>query len=282
MTRVFLGSEAVARGTLTRAQLRWNYRRIHRNVYLPKNAPRSLWSNIYAAWLWSGRQGIIAGRAAAALHGAKWVDEFTPVEVVGPFNHPAPGIIVRRERIAVADLVEMRGLLVTNPARTAFDLARHLPRAVAVAHLDALSAATGVTAADVTPLIERHRGARGVRQCRNALSLMDSGAQSPKESWLRLALIDAGLPRPRTQIRVSDGHLVAYLDMGWEMQMVALEYDGDQHRTDRRQYVSDIRRAEMFDRLGWHVIRVINEDRPNVIVQRARDALVRLPPARLP
>jgi very-short-patch-repair endonuclease len=70
--------------------------------------------------------------------------------------------------------------------------------------------------------------------------------------------------------------------MGWEMQMVAHEYDGDQHRTDRRQYVSDIRRAEMFDRLGWHVIRVINEDRPNVIVQRARDALVRLPPARLP
>ena len=43
-----------------------------------------------AAWLWSGRRGIIAGRAAAALHGAKWVDEFTPVEVVGPFNHPAP------------------------------------------------------------------------------------------------------------------------------------------------------------------------------------------------
>jgi hypothetical protein len=79
----------------------------------------------------------------------------------------------------------MRGLLVTNPARTAFDLARHLPRAVAVAHLDALSAATGVTAADVTPLIERHRDARGVRQCRNALSLMDSGAQSPKETWVR-------------------------------------------------------------------------------------------------
>jgi hypothetical protein len=32
-----------------------------------------------AAWLWSGRRGIIAGRAAAVLHG-----------VVGPFNHPAP------------------------------------------------------------------------------------------------------------------------------------------------------------------------------------------------
>ena len=281
MAGVFLGSEAIARGTLTRAQLRWNYRKIHRDVYLSKNAPRSLWTDIHAAWLWSGRSGIIAGRAAAALHGAKWVDDFTPIDVVGPFNHPPPGIIVRRERIGVEDLVEVRGLLVTNPARTAFDIARHLPRGVAVAHLDALSAATGLTAADVTPLIDRHKGTRGVRQCQTALSLMDGGAQSPKESWLRLVLIDAGLPRPATQIRVTDGRLVAYLDMGWEGPMVALEYDGDQHRTDRRQYVNDIRRAEMVDRLGWHVIRVINEDRPNVVIQRARDALARFPAPRL-
>ena len=282
MAGVILGSEAIASGALTRSQLRWNYRQIHRNVYLPKNALRSLWDNIYAAWLWSGRRGIIAGRAAAALHGAKWVDGFTPVEVVGPFNHPPPGIIVRRERIGVEDLVELGGLPVTNPVRTAFDIARHLPRGVAVAHLDALSAATGLAAAEVMPLIAGHQGARGVRQCQTALSLMDGGAQSPKESWLRLVLIDAGLPRPVTQIRVTDGHLVAYLDIGWEEPMVALEYDGDLHRSDRRQYVKDIRRAEMVDRLGWSVIKVINEDRPNVVIKRAREALARRSGPRLP
>ena len=282
MAAAFLGSEALSRGTLTRGQLRWNYRRVHRNVYLPKDVPRSLWTDIQAAWLWSGRRGIIAGRAAAALHGAKWVDDFTPIEIVGPFNHPPPGIIVRRERIGDEELVRIRGLLATNPARTAFDLARHLPRDLAVAHLDALSAATGVAAAEVAPLIDRNKGARGVRQCRTALLLLDGGAQSPKESWLRLILIDAGLPRPVTQIRVTDGQLVAYLDMGWDAPMVAVEYDGDQHRTDRRQYVRDIRRAEMIQRLGWQVIRVINEDRPNVIVQRVRDALARQTASRLP
>ena len=282
MAGAFLGSEAIARGTLTRGQLRWNYRQIHRDVYLPKNAPRSLRTNIYAAWLWSGRRGIVAGRAAAALHGARWLDDFTPIEVVGPFNHPPPGIIVRRERIGVEDLVDLGGLRVTNPARTAFDLARHLPRDVAVVHLDALSAATGLTAAQVTPLIDRHKGTRRVRQCQTALSLMDGGAQSPKESWLRLVLIDAGLPRPVTQIRVTDGQFVAYLDMGWEAPMVALEYDGDHHRTDRTQYVKDIRRAEMVNRLGWQVIRVINEDRPKLVVQRARDALARRTTPRLP
>lgn len=282
MARVFVGSEAIARGSLTRGQLRWNYRQIHRDVYVPKNARPSLHDNIYAAWLWSGRRGIIAGRAAAALHGAKWVDDFVPVEVVGPFNHAPPGIIVRREHIVAEDLVELHGLPVTGPARTAFDLARHLPRGQAVAQLDALSAATALDPSDVTRLIARNKRARGVRRCQVALSLMDGGAQSPKESWLRLVLIDAGLPRPTTQIRVTDGRLVAYLDMGWEQPMVAVEYDGEQHRTDRSQYVKDVRRAEMVSRLGWTVIRVINEDRPRAIAQRARDALASRPSSRLP
>jgi very-short-patch-repair endonuclease len=70
--------------------------------------------------------------------------------------------------------------------------------------------------------------------------------------------------------------------MGWEQPMVAVEYDGDQHRTDRSQYVKDIRRAEVLNCLGWQVIRVINEDRPDVVVQRARDALNRRSAPRLP
>jgi very-short-patch-repair endonuclease len=61
--------------------------------------------------------------------------------------------------------------------------------------------------------------------------------------------------------------------MGWEEPMVALEYDGDHHRTDRRQYVKDIRRAEMVDHLGWRVVKVIKEDRAHDIVKRVWDAL---------
>ncbi|OBK54597.1 DUF559 domain-containing protein [Mycobacterium kubicae] len=279
---VFLGSEALTSGALTRGQLRWNYRRIHRDVYLPKDAARTLWINVCAAWLWSSRRGVIAGRAAAALHGAKWVDDVTPIELIGQFNHPPPGVIVRRERISEQEIVDLGGLLVTNPIRTAFDLARHLPRGSAVATLDALSAATGLTAGDVAGVVARHRGARNVRRCRRALSLMDGGAQSPKETWLRLLVIDAGLPRPVTQIRVTDGYLVAFLDMGWEGPKVALEYDGDQHRSDRRQYVKDLRRGDMVAQQGWHVIRVIKEDHPMFVIQRARAALARRSAPRLP
>jgi very-short-patch-repair endonuclease len=68
---------------------------------------------------------------------------------------------------------------------------------------------------------------------------------------------------------------VGVLDMGWEDYMVALEYDGDQHRTDRRQFVKDINRLDTIQDLGWTVIRVVAEHRPQDIVARVQQALIR-------
>lgn len=120
-----------------------------------------------------------------------------------------------------------------------------------------------------------HPHSPGVRRLESALRLVDAGSQSPRESYLRLLLIDAGLPRPQTQIPVLgvDGIPVAYLDLGWEDCMVAVEYDGDQHRTDRRHYVKDIRRREMLEQMGWIVVRVVAEDRPAAVLRRVRAAI---------
>lgn len=111
-----------------------------------------------------------------------------------------------------------------------------------------------------------------MRQLETALTLMDSGAQSPRESWLRLQLMRAGLPRPETQIPVvkRTGEPWAYLDMGWRAPKVAVEYDGGHHQTERGQYVRDIRRRERLEQLGWLLITVVAEDRPADIVDRAR------------
>lgn len=90
-------------------------------------------------------------------------------------------------------------------------------------------------------------------------------------------LIEAGLPRPQTQIPVLDelGSAIAYLDMGWEQLKVAVEYDGEQHRVDRRQYTWDVRRLETIERLGWIVVRVLASDRPADIIRRVRAARAR-------
>ena len=56
--------------------------------------------------------------------------------------------------------------------------------------------------------------------------------------------------------------------------MVAVEYDGDQHRTNRRQYVKDVRVLPKLQRMGWDVIRVLKEDRDDDTIERARTALL--------
>jgi very-short-patch-repair endonuclease len=143
--------------------------------------------------------------------------------------------------------------------------------------IDALARATEIKAVDVELLARRYPGRRGIARARQAMELFDTGAHSPKESWLRVILIQAGLPRPQTQIPVLNefARAIAYLDMGWENVRVAVEYDGEQHRTERRQYTWDVRRLEMLERRGWIVVRVVAGDRPAEIVGRVREAFAR-------
>jgi very-short-patch-repair endonuclease len=112
---------------------------------------------------------------------------------------------------------------------------------------------------DALALAEKYPGLRGIRRARTALALMDSGSESPKETWLRLVLIDGGFGRPRTQIRLSDGVKEAFIDMGYDEPKVGFDYDGWHHSENRDQYVHDIGRAEFVEREGWLDIRVVAE-----------------------
>jgi len=271
----FIGSQALASGALSRHQLRTRYRAVFPNVYLPNDVQPSLELRIAAAWLWSGGTATIVGVAAAALHGSKWIPDDVPIELNHANTRPPHGVRTRRDALADGETQVMNGCNVTTPERTAFDIGRRGAVHSAVVRLDALARATGFKIDDVLRIAKCHPHSPGLRRLEAALELVDAGSESPRESYLRLLLIDAGLPRPQTQIPVLgvDGIPVAYLDMGWEQHMVAVEYDGDQHRSDRRQYVKDIQRIEALERMGWVVVRVVAEDRPASIVRRVREAL---------
>jgi hypothetical protein len=275
MGEVFLGTEALATGKLTGYALRRWYQPIFRDVYIPKRQTVTIRDRAIGAWMWSKRKAVIAGAAASALHGAEWVDDDAVVELRLNCTRPPPGIVARNETLTDDEICWTAGVPVTTPARTAFDLGRHLPRGRALERLDALMRATGFSAEDVGLIAKRNPGARGICQLRELLTLVDSGAASPRETRLRLLLIDAGFPRPATQIPAVDsrGWLVRTLDMGWENLMIAAEYDGDQHRKDRTQYVKDMRVLRKLGRMGWIVIRVIKEDRDDEVVRRVHTAL---------
>jgi hypothetical protein len=275
----FLGTEALALGTVTRRTLRSRCEPVHRNVYLAKGEKLTPATRAVAAWLWSGRRATAAGFSAAALYGTQWIDPQLPAELYRRNGKPVDGIVIHRDQLFDDECGLVRGIPATTPARTAFDLGRRGRRTSALMEVDALANATGLQSSDVFPLLERHRGVRGLVQLREVLDLMDGGAESPQETRTRLLLIDAGLPRPTTQIIVYGnfaGRRYAKVDMGYADFKVGVEYDGEQHWTNPRQYAYDIdRHAELLAR-GWVIIRVSAEMlryRPHVIVARVCAAL---------
>jgi hypothetical protein len=229
-------------------------------VYVPAGTDLSAEIRAQSAWLWSGRRGVVGGFGAAALHGSKWIDRSQTIDLYHQNRHRLPGLCPRADRLEDAEICVVRGVTVTSPARTALDLACWYPLMHAVAAIDALARAAELTIADVGILADRSRGRRGIGRARRAIELADAGAQSPK-----------------AQIPIHDewGKAIAYLDMGWAELKVAVEYDGDHHRTSRSQYSYDVRRSEMLARRGWIVIRVTAEDSPEDVLRRVRDALAR-------
>ena len=103
----------------------------------------------------------------------------------------------RASRCATSESMPMTsstigGIPVTTPERTAFDLARHLPRDLAVVHLDALARATGIAATQVS--IARRPLPKGPRSTarpnrvapdgrRSAITAGDTAATDSHRRW---------------------------------------------------------------------------------------------------
>ncbi|MFV8171909.1 hypothetical protein [Mycolicibacterium peregrinum] len=279
MDQPFLGTEALAAGTVTRRGLASRYSVVYRNVYLANGAEMTAAKRALAAWLWSGRRSTLTGLSASAVYGTPWIDPEAPAELYRPNGKPTSGILVHRDELRVEEIRRFSGLPVTTPARTAFDLGRRPGRDEAVVQVDALSQATRVRADDIAPLLELHPGVRGLVQLREVLHLTDGGAESPQETRTRLVLVDAGLPKPQTQILVRGTfgtRRSARIDMGYTQFQVGIEYEGAQHWTDPRVRANDIDRYAELAAQGWLIIRVSSDmlrHRPHVIVSRTCNAL---------
>lgn len=274
---LFRGGQAVRAGVITDYQLRNRYRAVYRDVYVSNDAKLTAADRARAAWLWAGGDCILAGVSAAAVLRTKWLDDDRPAELVRANRHSPAGIVVRSYDLAADETCRRRGMHVTTPSRTAFDIGRTLPVPQGVPILDALIRATRITPADVIAMAGTKPGIRGVRRLRNALELVDGGAESPQESRLRLMLVCAGLPKPETQIEFFNdfGEAFIRVDMGWRQWKVAVEYDGIQHWTDPKRRAWDIERIALLEAMGWTVIRVSAAmmSRPDAIVERVRAKL---------
>lgn len=88
---------------------------------------------------------------------------------------------------------------------------------------------------------------------------MDGGSQSPEETTVRLALIDAGLPAPKTRFEVTDGKATAVIAMAYEAPMVGVEFGAST--------------PDVVVRTGWTMIRVADAINPKAVTFLVRAAV---------
>lgn len=252
MDRLIVGSDALTAGIVTRHDLRTKYFKVHHNVYAPTGMELDARDRAVAAWLWSRGQATLFGHSAAAMFGTRWLPPDRPAELARIRHRSPRGIVIYSGTLADDEVCLRGGFDCTTPARTAYDLGRRVPGDLGIMRIDALLNATGCTIAEVQGIANRYPGARGIRELRATLDLVDGGAESPRETELRLLLVGAGLPRPATQIRVGNRRI----DMGWRDPKVGVEYDGVQHWTSPDIHAGDIERLEFLAAQGWLIVRV--------------------------
>lgn len=117
------------------------------------------------------------------------------------------------------------------------------------------------TKAALAAAVGSRAGARGIARARAALDLCVEGTDSIPETDLRLLLVRAGLPTPRVNMPIVDaaGRVIYLLDLAYEDEKVAIEYDGAYHG-DPRQMSRDATRRRVLEDQGWRVITVTAAD----------------------
>jgi very-short-patch-repair endonuclease len=259
--RIFRGSRAVARGLLTKSELRSKaWRPLFRDIYADADLCISHRTRCTVVSRWLIPPGAaIAGRAAAALYGAIGIGADEPVDVVVPTGTrvgPMAGLRVHSATLAGTDLSHLGGLTATTPERTCWDVASWLDVVEAVVVIDTLLAKNVVTVERLREYAIERAGARGWCRLMRAANLADPGAESPQESRVRVRLVLAGLPRPQTQhVVTANGRFIARLDLAWPEFKVAVEYDGLWH-DDPDQFHQDRKRLNRLLGNDWIVLHV--------------------------
>ena len=217
------------------------------------------------------------------------VEQDLHIGVVPPARPP------RRRGVHAHKLLDPRALVgrrhgcrIVDPATMFCQLASVVPLADLIAVGDALIHAPvypnplddrpWLTQAELAERVAVFRG-RGKAVAARAVARIRPGVESRPESLVRVAVVDAGLPEPEVNVSItgSRGEFLGRADLVYRRWRVIVEYDGDQHRTDTRQFDRDVRRLERFAAHGWTVVRITGRaffgDRA-ATVARVRHALI--------
>lgn len=246
-----------------RALERGAIRRVVHGVYVDNAVPNSLEVRSVALQLVVPEHAFVCRSTSSWLFGV----DVLPVSVKvrqprvevavreGATALRRPGVVSYVEHLADDDITEYAGVRTTTPLRTAADLMRWLPRYNAVGAADSFLRSGLVDRPQLAAEQERWFAFKGVRQMRELVAFADPLAESPRESWLRLLLHDAGFPATVCQHPIPrPGDVEPFrLDLAIPDAMVGFEYDGEEFHPPEQVESDEIRRVYVRSR-GWTLI----------------------------
>lgn len=160
-------------------------------------------------------------------------------------------------REGTTNLVEVHGLRVTDPVTTYRHVAVDLDLESLVELGDAMTRRTAPRTS-LAALVAELDGATGpgIARASRAADLVVPGTDSVPETRTRRLLQRHGFPPPEVNVvvRDSEGRYLARPDLAYIEQRIAIEYDGDYHRTDRRAWRVDIERRQRLEQAGWRIL----------------------------
>jgi len=275
--RVFTRAEALAHGLTPRMLDGSRIVSIHPGVHRYADTEPT-----FALMVEAARHVLPRDAAISHVTNLRWRGYEVGTELPLHFSTNVPrhvdreGLVVHRRQGWLHPEI-VRGVPVLGPDRTFVDCATRLSVGTLVRVGDWL-VATGQT--DVTRLhdyvLTSHLD--GVQRARRAALLVRAGSESPRETDVRLALLDAGLPEPELNVDIHDhrGRFVARGDLVYRTFGVLVEYDGWHHERDAAQRQHDHLRRERLEAEGWRVVVVTIADMrdPYAVAGRVQQALI--------
>ena len=254
-----------------------------------------------ARFLWTPTRGV-----RATLLEDTWLDEARSFALVMPpdtaFSHTTAAALVdlplpmtdprpfhftsdskrsrgRRKKVTWhkrhlgADVISWEGLAVTHPLRTLRDLAETLDIADLVAIADVMLRREWCTQEELAAIASRTALVAARLKVRTVAQLADPGSWSPRESKLRVALHDEGLPPPELNVPIiENGVLIGTGDLVWRRYRTIADYDGVHHEQQRQRH-QDAQTRDDYAAAGWRHLVVTSAMSDAAVVGRVKRAL---------
>jgi hypothetical protein len=209
-------------------------------------------------------------RTAALLHGMPLplfsptlLDVTVPTPMRSPRRH---GVRGHSAVLHSGDILNLAGVPVTTLERTWCDLGvvLELPDLVAVADSLLWHESPRSTRLRLATAIETYHSRAGRAVLRRALALTSDHSRSRPGSLVRVDLTLSDLPAPVANLEVylPIARKTVYLDLAYPDYKLELEYHGDHHRSDVKQWRTDVRRGNDIGDEGWQSLQFTGDDLP--------------------